>query len=193
MRCANSARRPPTHHRPPVLFDNAIPMLVITGQPLPLSGKRALQESACTGINTLGIPPLHPPRLPVPPRPGRDQAHDPRSSGRPRAPRTGAPELSLDIMKSPSPVQPSHHLDSIIHTSSMFDVDATDQLHELLQRARKPRLVIGGWCGEAVAPSSSSPSFSTSPSSRPRWQRPGQPAAPAQPGRLRLCRAYGGA
>jgi len=37
-------------------FDNGIPMLVITGQPsLPSFGKRALQESACTGINTLGM------------------------------------------------------------------------------------------------------------------------------------------
>src|SRR5664279_6528288 len=37
-------------------YDNGIPMLVITGQPsLPSFGKRALQESACTGINTLGM------------------------------------------------------------------------------------------------------------------------------------------
>src|SRR5574340_1326463 len=37
-------------------YDNNIPMLVITGQPaLPAFGKNPLQESACTGINTLGM------------------------------------------------------------------------------------------------------------------------------------------
>ena len=135
-------------------FDNAIPMLVITGQPsLPSFGKRALQESACTGINTLGMfrhctrydsLVSHPDQVETKLMTALQRAA--------RAPR-GPVHLSfpLDIMKSPSPVpQPSYHLDSIIHTSSMFDVDATDQLHELLQRARKPRLVIGGWCGEAV-------------------------------------------
>src|SRR6478735_10436032 len=34
-------------------YDNGIPMLVLTGQPvLSAFGKRALQESACTGVNT---------------------------------------------------------------------------------------------------------------------------------------------
>jgi acetolactate synthase-1/2/3 large subunit len=36
--------------------DNGVPLLVITGQPpLPSFGKGALQESACTGINTVGM------------------------------------------------------------------------------------------------------------------------------------------
>ena len=34
-------------------YDNGVPLLVLTGQPpLPSFGKGALQESACTGINT---------------------------------------------------------------------------------------------------------------------------------------------
>lgn len=37
-------------------YDNGVPMLAITGQPaLPSFGKKALQESACTGVNTLGM------------------------------------------------------------------------------------------------------------------------------------------
>ncbi|MBW7903261.1 MAG: thiamine pyrophosphate-binding protein [Rhodocyclaceae bacterium] len=37
-------------------YDNGVPMLAITGQPaLPSFGRRALQESACTGVNTLGM------------------------------------------------------------------------------------------------------------------------------------------
>jgi acetolactate synthase I/II/III large subunit len=37
-------------------YDNGVGMLVITGQPrLPLFGRRALQESSCTGINTVGM------------------------------------------------------------------------------------------------------------------------------------------
>jgi acetolactate synthase-1/2/3 large subunit len=36
--------------------DNGIPLLVVTGQPaLPSFGRNPLQESACTGINTLGM------------------------------------------------------------------------------------------------------------------------------------------
>lgn len=37
-------------------YDNNIPMLVITGQPaIPSFGKNALQESACTGVNVVGM------------------------------------------------------------------------------------------------------------------------------------------
>src|SRR4051812_15307306 len=37
-------------------FENNIPMLAITGQPaLPSFGRRALQESSCTGVNVVGM------------------------------------------------------------------------------------------------------------------------------------------
>jgi acetolactate synthase-1/2/3 large subunit len=37
-------------------YDNSVPILAITGQPaLPSFGKRALQESSCTGVNTVGM------------------------------------------------------------------------------------------------------------------------------------------
>ena len=135
-------------------FDNGIPMLVITGQPsLPSFGKRALQESACTGVNTLGMfrhctrynsLVSHPEQIESKLITALQRAV--------RAPR-GPVHLTipLDIMKSPSPVgRPSYDIAEKIRATSMLDVDATDQLRELLQQSTNPRLLIGGWCGEAI-------------------------------------------
>lgn len=135
-------------------FDNGIPMLVITGQPsLPSFGKRALQESACTGINTLGMFRhctrynsliSHP-----------EQIESKLITALQRAVRSprGPVHLSipLDIMKSPSPVgTPSYHLVDKLLPSSLLDADATDQLLDLLQQSTNVRLLIGGSCGEAI-------------------------------------------
>jgi len=135
-------------------FDNGIPMLVITGQPsLPSFGKRALQESACTGINTLGMFRhctrynsliSHPEQIESKLITALQRAV--------RAPR-GPVHLSipLDIMKSPSPVsKPSYDIAAKLRPTSLLDADATDDLIELLQDAKNIRLLIGGWCGEAI-------------------------------------------
>lgn len=135
-------------------YDNGVPMLVITGQPsLPSFGKRALQESACTGINTLGMfrhctrynsLVSHPDQLEAKLMTALQRAV--------RAPR-GPVHLSipLDILKSPSPVAaPSYQLAEIVRPSSLFDPNATDDLYELLERSRNPRMLIGGACGEAI-------------------------------------------
>lgn len=135
-------------------FDNGIPMLVITGQPsLPSFGKRALQESACTGINTLGMfrhctrynsLVSHPEQIESKLITALQRAV--------RAPR-GPVHLSipLDIMKSPSPVsQASYDIADKIRPTSLLDADATDELIELLQQSSNIRLLIGGWCGEAI-------------------------------------------
>ncbi len=135
-------------------FDNGIPMLVITGQPsLPSFGKRALQESACTGINTLGMFRhctrynsliSHPEQIESKLITALQRAV--------RAPR-GPVHLSipLDIMKSPSPVsKPSYDIADKIRPTSLLDTDATDQLADLLRQSKNVRLLIGGWCGEAI-------------------------------------------
>lgn len=135
-------------------FDNGIPMLVITGQPsLPSFGKRALQESACTGINTLGMFRhctrynsliSHPEQIESKLITALQRAV--------RAPR-GPVHLSipLDIMKSPSPVsKPSYEIADKLRPTSLLDVDATDELVELLQQSTNIRLLIGGSCGEAI-------------------------------------------
>ncbi len=135
-------------------FDNGIPMLVITGQPsLPSFGKRALQESACTGINTLGMFRhctrynsliSHPEQIESKLITALQRAV--------RAPR-GPVHLTipLDIMKSPSPVsKPSYNIADKIRPTSLLDADATDQLVDLLHQSKNVRLLIGGWCGEAI-------------------------------------------
>jgi len=137
-------------------YENGIPMLVITGQPsLPSFGKRALQESACTGINTLGMfrhctrynsLVSHPEQIESKLITALQRAV--------RAPR-GPVHLSipLDILKSPSPVnQASYDIAHKIRPSSLLDTDATDQLHELLLQSSNIRLLIGGSCGEAIGP-----------------------------------------
>lgn len=135
-------------------FDNGIPMLVITGQPsLPSFGKRALQESACTGVNTLGMfrhctrynsLVSHPEQIESKLLTALQRAV--------RAPR-GPVHLSipLDILKSPSPVtRPSYNIADKIRPASLIDTDATEELHHILDQAANPCLLIGGWCGEAI-------------------------------------------
>ena len=135
-------------------FDNGIPMLVITGQPsLPSFGKRALQESACTGINTLGMfrhctrynsLVSHPDQLESKLITALQRAV--------RAPR-GPVHLTipLDIMKSPIlSAIPAYDIADKLRPSSLLDADATDELFELLQQSDNIRLLIGGSCGEAI-------------------------------------------
>ncbi|MBS1143754.1 MAG: Acetolactate synthase [Proteobacteria bacterium] len=137
-------------------YDNGIPMLVITGQPsLPSFGRRALQESACTGINTLGMFRhctrynsliSHPAQIESKLITALQRAI--------RAPR-GPVHLTipLDIMKSPSPVsEASYDIASKMRPTSLLDADATDQLLILLQQSSNIRLLIGGSCGEAIGP-----------------------------------------
>jgi acetolactate synthase-1/2/3 large subunit len=135
-------------------YENGIPMLVLTGQPsLPSFGKQALQESACTGINTLGMFRhctrynsliSHPEQIESKLVTALQRAI--------RAPR-GPVHLTipLDILKSASPVpQPSYNLTAKLGPVSLVDADAIEDLHELLQKAGNIRLVIGGSCGEAI-------------------------------------------
>lgn len=136
-------------------FDNCIPMLVITGQPsLPSFGKRALQESACTGVNTLGMfrhctrydsLVSHPEQLETKLVTALQRAA--------RAP-CGPVHLTipLDILKMPSPVQvPSFQISDKLRSPSLIDMDAVHRLCELFTAANKIRLLIGGSCSEAIS------------------------------------------
>jgi len=134
--------------------DNEIPMLVITGQPvLPAFGKRALQESACTGINTLGMfrhcsrynsLVSHPDQLEHKlvdallhaARPPRGPVHL---------------TIPLDIMRSPlSSAEPNFDLRAKLVSRTMFDQEAFAQLCERVDQAKHPVMLVGGWCGEAA-------------------------------------------
>lgn len=134
-------------------YDNGIPMLVVTGQPpLPAFGKRALQESACTGVNTIGMFQhctrynslvSHPEQFE-----SKLVAALMRATSTPRGPVHLT--LPLDILKSPSPMaKPSYDLRKLLQTPSMRDDHAIDALVTLIRGAKNIVLLIGGWCGEA--------------------------------------------
>lgn len=135
-------------------YDNSIPMLVITGQPsLPSFGKRALQESSCTGINVLGM-------LKHCTRYNSLVSHAEQIESKlvtalqqaMRVPR-GPAHLSipLDILKSVSPVsQPSYELATKLRPLSTCDNEALGEFVVLLEEAKHACLLIGGGCAEAI-------------------------------------------
>lgn len=134
--------------------DNEVPLLVITAQPaLPVFGKNALQESACTGINTVGMfrhctrynsLVSHPKQL------------EPKLIAALQAatrPPRGAAHLSfpVDVLRSlASNAAPAYDLRGLLHPASLLDQDAVEHLRMELRQAEKPVLVIGGGCGEAI-------------------------------------------
>ncbi len=135
-------------------YDNNIPMLVITGQPaLPSFGKNPLQDSSCTGINTLSMfrhctrynsLVSHPKQLEAK-----------LVSALQRAVRTpkGPSHLTVpvDVFRSPSShPAPSYDLQSLLSPSSLVDDDAIETLRGMLLEANNVVLLIGGWCGEAI-------------------------------------------
>ncbi len=136
-------------------YDNNVPLLVITGQP-PIKnfGKGALQESSCTGINTMAMfRPCtrynslvsHSEQLPTKLFNALMQAQ--------RAP-SGPAHLSIpvDILREPL----SDDLDSpdfaglLRRAPALVDLPATRQLARLLFSAKQPVWVIGDGCGEAA-------------------------------------------
>ena len=134
--------------------DNGIPMLVITGQPaLPNFGRNPLQESACTGINTLGMF-RHCTRynsLVSHPMQFEDKliAALQRATRAPRGP--AHLSVPVDVFRSASPRgEPSYDLRGLLHPAAMIDGAAVNKLWDEIQRANKMVLLIGGWCGEAI-------------------------------------------
>ncbi|WGS86736.1 thiamine pyrophosphate-binding protein [Methylomonas sp. UP202] len=135
-------------------YDNNIPMLVITGQPaLPAFGKYPLQESSCTGINTLGMfrhctlynsLVSHPKQMETKLVTALQRAI--------RAPR-GPSHLTVpvDVFRSPcNRGTPSYNLEQLLAPSSMVDDDAITELRDMLAEAQNVVLLIGGGCGEAI-------------------------------------------
>jgi acetolactate synthase-1/2/3 large subunit len=135
-------------------YDNGIPMLVLTGQPvLPAFGRRALQESACTGVNTLGMfrhctrynsLVSHPEQFE-----SKLIAALMRATRSPRGPVHLT--IPLDILRSPSPMRtPSYDLRTLLQPAAMIDEDAMHALVDQVQSAKKIVMLVGGWCGEAI-------------------------------------------
>lgn len=135
-------------------YDNRIPMLVVTGQPPIYSfGKRALQESSCTGINTVGMFRhctrynsliSHPDQLRIKLFNALMHAS--------RAPR-GPSHLSIpvDILRTAVDSEAGRHdVAALLNASpSLVDQQAVEHLHSLLSTAKRPVFLIGDGCGEA--------------------------------------------
>ena len=136
-------------------YGNNIPMLVITGQPaMPSFGKNPLQESTCTGIDTLGMfrhctrynsLVSHPKQIEAKLISALQRAvRDPRGPSHLTFP--------VDVFRSPSPHQtPSYDLRNLLAASSLVDDRAIETLREMLSAAKNVVLLIGSGCGEAIS------------------------------------------
>ncbi|HEX4881119.1 MAG TPA: thiamine pyrophosphate-binding protein [Porticoccaceae bacterium] len=135
-------------------YENHIPMLVITAQtPLSTFGRGALQESSCTGVNTVELfhyctrystlvshveqfehklitaimtafaSPMGPAHISVP----------------------------MDVMRHsyPNP-SPSYFLPKLLHKPALFDHEAVDKLYEELLSTKNPVFLIGDEADEAI-------------------------------------------
>ncbi|MEH6462016.1 thiamine pyrophosphate-binding protein [Chitinimonas sp. JJ19] len=135
-------------------YDNSIPMLAITGQPsLPSFGRGALQESACTGVNTLGMfrhctrynsLVSHP-----------EQVESKLVSAIMRTHRApyGPAHLSfpVDILRAPAPGSwLNYDLRNLIEKPSLVDIAVVRQLAADIHKADKIAIIIGSTCGEAI-------------------------------------------
>ncbi len=135
-------------------YDNNIPLLVITGQPaLPTFGKHPLQESSCTGINTLGM-------LQHCTRYNTLVSHPQQFEHKlitalqlaTRSP-MGPAHLSIpvDVFRSPNPLPyPSYDLGALLKPSSLVDDEALETLRQMLDEAENVVFLIGVDCGEAI-------------------------------------------
>jgi acetolactate synthase-1/2/3 large subunit len=135
-------------------YDNGVPMLVLTGQPaLPSFGKRPFQESACTGINTVGMfrhctrynsLVSHP-----------DQLQNKLVNAVMRAHQAHGPAhltIPVDILRSPAVEEsPSYDLPSLLQRASLVDEMAVRELCTALNAARRIVFILGGGCEEAVS------------------------------------------
>lgn len=135
--------------------DNGIPLLAITGQPkLTAFGRRALQESGCTGVNTLGMFRhctgyntllSHP-----------EQAEPKIVSALAYAfQNRGAAHLTIpvDIQRSAAPAEwqgPAKGLRRMLRSPALVDEDAVQAVFDALGAARRPVFLLGGGAGGAV-------------------------------------------
>lgn len=129
-----------------------IPMLVITAQtPLPKFGKRALQESSCTAIDTVAIfrqvtrfntLVSHPEQLEAKLVSAIMAAH--------RTPH-GPVHISVpsDVLRSHAELRPHIHADLLVHDFNTADDEAIAKLCEKLGRVDNVVLYIGNGVGRA--------------------------------------------
>ena len=136
-------------------YDNSVPMLVLTGQPpLHSFGKGALQESSCTGINTVGMLRHCTHYNSLVSHPEQLQAKLFNALMHATQPPLGPSHLSIpvDILRSPAAGNSlSDDFRALLDTApALVDLQAVERLHAELQRARRPVFLVGDGCGEAI-------------------------------------------
>ncbi|HVK54733.1 MAG TPA: thiamine pyrophosphate-binding protein [Burkholderiales bacterium] len=138
-------------------YDNDVPLLAITGQPaLPSFGKGALQDSACTGVNTVGMF-RHCTRY------NSLISHQAQLENKlvnalMRAYQTphGPAHLSIpvDILRAQSERRiPGYNLAALLQrNTSLVDEDAVQDLKAMINDANRIVFFIGSGCAEAIEP-----------------------------------------
>ena len=136
-------------------YQNEIPMLVITGQSaLPSFGRAAFQESSCTGIDTVDMFKTCTNYSTLVSHPEQFEHKFVTAVMNAFGPRPGPVHLSmpLDVARAPWPaVRPKYDLADLLRRPSSFDCVAVDRLERELAVARRPVLLIGAGCVEAIA------------------------------------------
>lgn len=134
-------------------YSNNVPMLVITGQPaLHSFGRWTLQESSCTGIDLVSIFArctrysdlvTHPEQLEAKLRAAIHAAKT----------MAGPVHLSFpaDVFRAESvPIVPTMDLDEITRVTPVKDVAGIASLNSLLATCRRPVIVVGAGCSQAI-------------------------------------------
>ncbi|WP_305046963.1 thiamine pyrophosphate-binding protein [Geoalkalibacter sp.] len=135
-----------------------IPMLVITAQTaLPQFGKRTLQESSCTAVNTVAMF-QHCTRF------SSLVSHRGQLEGKllsailaTQGPPAGPAHLSIpmDVLSSPRRLRPDEYkplFHSLLNVHDMTNLPAIDSLFEEIEKAQHILVVLGEDCGEAMGP-----------------------------------------
>ncbi|NRF70008.1 thiamine pyrophosphate-binding protein [Aquincola sp. S2] len=137
-------------------YDNQVPLLVLTGQPPQHSwGKRALQESSCSGIDTVAMLRhctrysslvSHPDQL-------WPKLHNAlmKAQGFPQGP--AHLSLPVDLLRGPLPTPPAGNdwAGALLRRApEVTDGPAIEELHALLAGAKQPVFLIGHGCAEAA-------------------------------------------
>jgi len=135
------------------LADN-VPMLVLTAQtPLPKFGKRALQDSSCAAIDTVGMF-RHCTRFNTLVSHVDQLEHKLISAlmATHRIPK-GPVHISIpsDILREPSPTEPNVKPETLLHEFEMKDKEALLKLCEELGKVNRIALFLGEGCHQAAS------------------------------------------
>lgn len=136
-------------------YENNVPMLAITAQTaISTFGKGAIQDSSCTGINTVGLYQhctryntliSHPAQFEH-----KLSAAIMSAMGSPAGP--AHISVPRDVMALAATVQaPSYSLDQLLNRPTLIDDTAVDSLYYELSRAKKPVFIIGDEACNAVS------------------------------------------